>query len=253
MMLFVSSLDRVPERIRSDGDEYDLLYLFGRPGVVSPGPQSFFVRSQSQAAEVAAHYHVVDQFQVFTTGDGRVGTATVEPTFIHYADAYTPYGPIVAGPKGFRYLTVRVSSDPGPNYLTDSEARARRRGRGGRHIEATIPMIVAPDPSTPLVTPAVGPFGDGLAAHQVVLAPGQRWEGFPVRGAGDHHMVLAGTIVEGGQDHPMPSSRYVAPHEATPPVVAGRHGAVVLVLSFPLPRHDSATGRDRKAAVEASG
>ena len=49
---------------------------------------------------VPQHFHHVDQFQVIVAGGGRLGTHGVEPLAVHYAGAYTAYGPIVAGAQG---------------------------------------------------------------------------------------------------------------------------------------------------------
>ena len=121
------------------------------------GRASFFVKSLSpEDIVVRPHFHQVDQFQVFTGGDGHIGRHAIKPTFVHYVDAYKPYGPIVSGPLGFQYVTIRASGDPGPQYMPDS--RALRKRVHGRYIARQIADIEVGAPT--VVEP---PHSDGLA------------------------------------------------------------------------------------------
>src|SRR5690349_4353498 len=60
------------------------------------GPQAFRITWGSGYIS-KAHFHEVDQFQIFTEGTAMLGKHPIGPVTLHYSDAYTPYGPIVVG------------------------------------------------------------------------------------------------------------------------------------------------------------
>src|ERR1700738_3467863 len=55
------------------------------------------------------HFHPVDQYQVFVHGGGHLGKRAIGEITVHYADAYTPYGPMVAGDQGMSVYTIRAT------------------------------------------------------------------------------------------------------------------------------------------------
>ena len=95
------------------------------------GPQVFLVH-QAPGDVTAPHFHGVPQFQVFTGGEGAFGRAELHSPALHYADAWTSYGPIVAGPTGIEYFTARVHSDVGAGWMP--EARKDKLQKSGRHF-----------------------------------------------------------------------------------------------------------------------
>ena len=79
-------------------------------------PQGFLV-DQPPGAVTPPHFHEPNQFQVFVGGKGRIGAFPAVPLTVQYANGHTPYGPIVAGPEGVEYFTLRQRWDPGAKYL----------------------------------------------------------------------------------------------------------------------------------------
>ena len=75
-------------------------------------PQALLVE-QTPNSVVPPHFHGIDQFQGVVNGSGMLGKHRVAPVCIHYANAYTGYGPINAGDDGIYYFTLRAQSEPG--------------------------------------------------------------------------------------------------------------------------------------------
>ena len=48
----------------------------------------------------APHFHQANQFQVFVGGEGMVGKHPIDGVTIHYAQAYSPYGPLCSDRAG---------------------------------------------------------------------------------------------------------------------------------------------------------
>src|SRR5688572_4558174 len=69
--------------------------LIGRRVIEVGEPLAFVVRSPP-ASVLEPHFHTVDQFQVITDGRALFGRHPVRVGTVHYADAYSPYGPILA-------------------------------------------------------------------------------------------------------------------------------------------------------------
>lgn len=205
----------------------------------SDGPQLFYSETLGPGATTRSHFHHVDQFQVFVEGRQRLGSATVEPITVHYADAQTPYGPIVGDDTGNHYLTCRMVPDPGARFMPES--RSERTRFGGRHATRQVPTEViretaGDDESWIDLIPSES---DGLGARTVALAPGGSVRGAsPVAGAGQVYVVVEGALALADRDHPVLSSIVVRPGCVPPDITAGPDGARIVALSFP--RHAGA-------------
>jgi len=81
-------------------------------------PQSYLIKQLPNITN-PTHFHVQNQFQVFIEGAGSFGPHVINPYIVHYAGAYTGYGPILAGPSGLSYLTLRAQHDPGAKFLPE--------------------------------------------------------------------------------------------------------------------------------------
>jgi len=142
-------------------------------------PMAFLVE-QDPGAVVGAHYHQADQFQVMVAGSGRLGTHDVAAGAVHYAGAWSAYGPLSAGPAGLSYFTLRNGWDPGARYLEVPANRADLRAKPRRHREA-----VGNVPSAQ----------DGLWAETFRVAADEALAGpDPVAGCGQFWIVLGGGL-----------------------------------------------------------
>ena len=81
---------------------------YGRVKSMHVGPQAFLVHMPDEGSTIRPHFHDVDQFQVVVGGGGRMGPEAIGPVAFHYADAYTPYGPIIGGRDGIEFFTIRA-------------------------------------------------------------------------------------------------------------------------------------------------
>ena len=87
-------------------------------------PQAFLVHQQPGWV-LRTHYHQQEQFQVVVRGGGSLGRHRLKALSVHYASRESGYGPLIAGPDGLDYLTLRSCADPGAQYLPESRQNMR--------------------------------------------------------------------------------------------------------------------------------
>jgi hypothetical protein len=180
-----------------------------------------FLVEQDADAVVGAHYHQADQFQVVVGGSGRLGTHDVAEGAVHFAGAWTAYGPLAAGGDGLHYFTLRNGWDPGARYMEFPDNRATLRSLPRRHRE---------------MVGEIASGADGLCAHRHDIAAGDGMTGpDPASGGGQFWLVLAGSMLCDGVALPPLSCVFVSPDEAPFTTVAGTDGLLVLALQYPHP------------------
>ena len=214
------------------------------PDVASPEsaalyPVAYMIELDPHAV-LGTHFHRANQFQIFVDGDGSLGQHALERVFVHYADAYTGYGPLCAGAHGLHFFTLRDAWDPGARFLPDgmAELRAGRRGKPRQEYAGPIAVGTA---AHPLGTPtpqsvSILEFPDnGVAAWLHRLPPGAAVAGANPRGTGGQHwLVLAGSLSCGaGEVLPALSCVFVTSDEPALAGNAGPEGCEVLCLQFP--------------------
>jgi hypothetical protein len=186
---------------------------------------------------VAPHFHQADQFQVVVAGGGKLGRHPVAPVMLHYTNAHTAYGPIVAGEEGIHYFTLRNGYDPGARYLPRS-ARELKAVAGRQPWQTTTEPVGRADFAPPRVEELLAPREDGLGAWRHFLPPDGAVMGpDPASGRGQFWMVVAGELA--GPEGPLPplSLIFVAPDEAPLSLRAGPAGAEVLAMQYPIRAH----------------
>jgi hypothetical protein len=192
-------------------------------------PMAFLV--EQDPGEVAnAHYHQADQFQVVVAGDGTLGSHAVCPVAVHFAGAFTAYGPIRAGTDGLTYFTLRNGFDPGARYMLRRENRVALRGvKGRRHREAVAGPLG--DGETGVL---LGPEPDGMTTWRYRLPPGAPVAGAtPDGGGGQYWLVIGGSLQRSDEMLDRLSCAFVPPDGAAFRAVAGPDGADVLAMQFP--------------------
>ena len=204
-------------------------------------PMAFLVEKEPGAV-VKPHFHRADQYQVVMSGNGRMGLHELDGIAVHYTDAYSAYGPIIAADAGLSWFTLRNGWDPGARYMAESRTELRAaRAENFRHREQVADGIHPMSDKAlaaltePRCHPVLGPGDDGLATWHVLLPPGGELTGpDPATGAGQFWIVLAGSLIVGGAA-PLPpeSCLFVAPDEASLQVRADTIGAEALCLQFP--------------------
>jgi hypothetical protein len=203
-------------------------------GEADPPPDAVFPMAfmvEQDPGEVAnAHYHQADQFQVVVAGEGSLGTHTVRPVAVHFAGAFTAYGPIHAGAEGLTYFTLRNGFDPGARYMMRNENRvALRMVQGRQHREAVAGPLDAGRCEILL-----GPEPDGMAAWCYRVMPGERLRGpAPDNGRGQYWLVVDGHVQRDGASLGPLSCAFVYPDDALFEATGGPGGATVLAMQFP--------------------
>lgn len=197
--------------------------------------QAFMVEMGPGSEPLRTHFHVVDQFQIVVHGSGTVGRHRVARGSVHYADRYTPYGPLTAGAAGLSYVTLRAVSDTGAYYMPDRRSdlgaglAARADGVPDRR-NLTFDLAVEPAATAQLRRDA-----DGLRIEVATAAAGESAAFDPTGGAGAFAVVLDGAIVHGDAELAAGALRWAPPDAATPfTFTASDAGPVrVAMLQFP--------------------
>jgi hypothetical protein len=197
-------------------------YTAGAGAPPEPGaiyPMAFLVEQDADEV-VGAHYHQSDQFQVMVGGSGHLGLHGVAPPTVHFAGAFSPYGPLRAGGGGLHYFTLRNGWDSGARYMESPDNRAALRRLPRRHRE--------------VVGETDAPGHDGFSSRRLRVAGGACAAGpEPATGAGQFWLVLSGALLHGGEALAEKSCVFVYPDEAPFAAEAGVDGAEVMVVQFP--------------------
>jgi len=206
------------------------VYL-GMPGQFHEGPQAFLVQVLDPGGSIQPHFHDVDQFQVIVQGDGVIGKKPLRPITAQYADAYTPYGPIISRDDGISFFTLRQSASAGHFHMPGS--RDKMRVRAGRNIAAQFQTGEIPKSANDQVWLPLQQSEDGLRMDGIRLGPHTTAAPPPSDGGCQFYLVCSGSLVHEGQALPTQSLIYVEIGEAPPALLAGPDGAEVMLLQFP--------------------
>lgn len=200
-------------------------------------PQGFLVE-QPPGAVTNPHFHETNQFQVIVGGDGTFGKKPISPLSIQYANAHTPYGPIVSGDDGVTYFTLRANWDPGAKYMPASRDKLIK-GNQRSKLVAGLPSD-PPESRTarkaPMTDTIITEEPDRLAAWRLCLGPGQVSTAPDPAGSGGQYIIVSeGAMTLGDDELPRLSVLFVTEDEPPLRVAAGADGLDLLVLQFPQP------------------
>ena len=201
-------------------------------------PQGFLVE-QPAGAVTNPHFHETNQFQVIVGGDGTFGKKPIAPLSIQYANAHTPYGPIVSGDAGVTYFTLRANWDPGAKYMPASRDKLIKGNQRSRLVG---PIASDPEESrrtrrAPMTDTIITEEPDRLAAWRLCLGPRQVMTAPDPVGSGGQYLIVAeGGMAHAGLDLDRLSVLFVTADEPALRVAAGDDGLDLLVLQFPEPR-----------------
>ena len=245
MTRFVAFAETEYQRVAEHG--FDSHVFFGSRKYSGPGPQ-VYMNNVDQGTTLAAHFHRIDQFQVFFGTDGaRFQRKPIPAVFVHYADAFATYGPFSAAPDAsLLYATIRAQSDNYGGVMPG--ARGERPYLGRRHLSAAVDgWDAASRPSSGAVEAVAvfSPAADGLAAALVRLGAGAAWDSPDASAtAGRALCVIDGELrTEEGSYGP----RSIGWQGRTDPGLAlrgGPEGCALLMLDFPWPASGAAGAAD---------
>ena len=233
-MQAVANLEaRVKEIVRKDGIGRRRDYI-GSPGTVDNSPQAFLVERPYAGARINPHFHDVDQFQVVVKGDGRIGKKEVKPVTFQYADAYTPYGPIVARDDGISFFTLRNVASGGHFVMPGS--KHLMACRAGRNIAGVFEVGKRPMKDGEVAQePLMEAQPDGVDAVGIRMGGNAQAQAPVSVGGGQYILVCAGTLLQDGKEMTGDSLMRVEAGEPAPLLKAGANGADVLIMQFARP------------------
>jgi len=234
-MRVVASSEAVAVEVKRPGEPESRRFDYiGSPGLIDANPQAFLVDRLFAGARIDPHFHDIDQFQVVVAGDCRMGKKAAEPVTFQYADAYTPYGPIVGADRGFAFFTLRPIASGGffamPGNRHNMPGRAGRNLAGRFQTDRPLPPAGAVERETLL-----DPQADGVDAVGLRLGPGARADGPASVGGGQYYLVCAGEAAVEGRTLAAQSLIHVAAGEPAPAFTAGPAGTAILALQFARP------------------
>ena len=180
------------------------------------------------------HFHRENQFQLFVRGSGHLGPHPIEALTVHYAGAYTGYGPLVSGREGLAYFTLRVVHETGSLTLAQHGEQMRRGPKRSLYSQGV--TVADPERLQSLVEPATDDLialqPDRIGARLHSLPPRARAEGCldPSGSAGQFWVVLAGSARFGARQLERWESVFVHPSELLPQLLATEHGAQLVCL-----------------------
>jgi hypothetical protein len=203
-------------------------------------PMAFLVEKEA-AAIVHPHFHQADQYQVVVQGSGKLGLHDIASVAVHYTDAYSAYGPIVAAEEGVSWFTLRNAWDPGARYMPEHRRQLREARARYQHREATCgPLPPLTNQELASLTTATGgaviaETADGLGTWRyTVPANGSVTGPEPATGGGQFWLVSAGSAsILGGALLPVQSCIFVAPEDQAASLLAGPGGADLICMQFP--------------------
>ena len=238
-------------RVRGSRPERDVWvtgYMGKHAGDALPGPDEAprvlfpdaYVIDQGPGVVLGAHFHRADQFQVIVGGSGTLGRKPVHPFVVHYAGAFTPYGPIDPGPEGLGYMTLRAHYDPGFQAMPEQREALRAGNRKPRaYTSEPLEAGSKPAPAEPACEPIFGPEPDGLAALRYRVPAGQTTFGpDPASGHGQYWLVLDGEMrTARGEVLPPKSCVFVSADEPAQRIESASSAPLdLLVMQFPRER-----------------
>lgn len=197
-------------------------------------PTAFLVE-QPSGFTLPTHFHTQNQFQVVVAGSGTLGPHQVGPIGVHYAGAYTGYGPIVPGEEGLHYFTIRAKLEAGAHFIPQARDKMIRGPKLQRYSAPLTPVdeaLLARQASVQtddLIPAEAGMFARAVrypAGHAVAV----RHEG---ASSGQFLMVVAGALDCGGRTLRRLEMVFMSPDEVAPPLAAGAGGLQLLVLQLP--------------------
>lgn len=213
----------------------------GRGPGLSP---TVFLVEQPPNAVLAPHFHTQNQFQVVKDGSGTLGPHAVGPGSVHYAGAFTGYGPLVAGPAGLSYFTIRAVYETGAHFMPLARDKLKRGPK--RHAQGPQHEPLAPEALDALASvrrvQLIAPQDD-LEAFALQLPPFRQLEMLSKpRGSGQFQLVLAGALETPQGRLQAWESRYLSADEEPGGCAAGASGLHLLVLQMPATAPEYASG-----------
>ena len=203
----------------------------------------------------SAHFHKTDQFQVVVRGKGRFGKHDLSPYCVHFARAYTPYGPINSDAgDGLTFFVMRAHHDPGSQHLPKERSQLEQVA-DRQPWQVTRRAVFPASLSEDVLLQAMPEISDdrGLAAYTLSMKPGAEMRTpDPSHGDGQYLVILKGSLRLAHKECSALALAFIRPAEGSQAIRAGAAGLEALILNFPQPRParvSQQTGAARRAGT----
>lgn len=186
---------------------------------------------------LGTHFHRENQYQLFIRGEGSIGRHPIRPLTVHYAGAYTGYGPLVAGPAGVTYFTIRPVFDTGASYLPQARESLVRGPKRQLHSEPVAPMESAAlrALTRPELVDLIALQPDRIAARLLRLpVHASHVDLDPVASGGQFLVVIAGSIACRAGELRQLDMLFLSADEPPLQLQAQAEGAEIVLLQLPL-------------------
>ncbi|MGE0803482.1 MAG: hypothetical protein AB7G13_12735 [Lautropia sp.] len=196
-----------------------------------------FLVEQGPHSTLPSHFHRQNEFQLVVEGSGTFGSHAVDRYALHYAGAYTGYGPIVAGAAGLSYFTIRAVFETGGYMLPASRSEMipgpKRQVFCTPFDAASTAALSGLDSATRIDLVADQP--DRLAAQRILIPPHGKGVALDGRGtSGVFNVVLSGRITCDGAEIGLLESIFASADETPSVFTACDAGAEVISLRIPI-------------------
>jgi rubredoxin len=189
----------------------------------------------------AAHFHLRDQFQLVVHGEFKLGRHALSPYCIHFARAYTPYGPLIPDARNggdYTFIVMRAHRDAGAQYVaTEREQLRAMPNRQPWQVSSRVKLPESRASFGDVTLQVVPDMKDeqGLAAYTLIMKPGAKTvTPDPAHSDGQYIVVVKGGLVHEGKEHQSHALVFVRPEEGPYRLHAGAQGLEAIVLNFPM-------------------
>jgi rubredoxin len=195
----------------------------------SPDDPGAFLVQFTPGGSLRAHYHTADQFQVLVNGEGTFGRHQIAPYYVHFARAYTPYGPLLSeGGWGFLTLRARHSLSSQLDFEKLKQMPERRPWQASQKVEFSATG------AEPVLHPLPEIQGEqGLYAGALSVPPHAQMVAPAPTGDGQYVVAVKGSLVHEGRELKALTVVFLKPGEPAFRIQAGARGVEALVLNFP--------------------
>jgi rubredoxin len=242
MSLVVAMSEIPPERVNKRGSTAP-----GAPGALSTtffratrdtpdAPTASLNRYEGgESRYSAAHFHEVDQFQIIMEGSGEFGRHHVEPYYVHFARAYTPYGPLQSDKDtGWGFIVLRSHFDSGAQRFPGSLEKLKQiPDRKPWQVTAKVGF---PAPTGDVSVKDVTEIKDeqGLFTRTITMTPNARTTApDPSVGDGQYVVVVKGSLIYENKERQAPTVVFTKRDEPAFEIQAGAQGLDAVIMNFP--------------------
>ena len=196
-----------------------------------------FLVEQPPNVSLCTHFHRNNQFQLFVRGSGSLGPHPLDALTVHYAGAYSGYGPLVSGSEGLAYFTLRGVFESGSLTLAQHADQMKRGPKRQLHSKSA-PIATAAclaGQVSVAVNDLIPLQPDAVAARLYTLPAYASHGGLdPAGSAGQFYVVMAGALTVGEQHLQAWQSVFVSAHEGPLQLVASGDGVQVVCVQMPV-------------------